>query len=39
MLSYADYGKLIYAGRVGTGMPEKVLKGYRHVNAFGTGDG
>jgi ATP-dependent DNA ligase len=23
---YTDEGKLIYAGRVGTGMPEKVLK-------------
>jgi ATP-dependent DNA ligase len=29
MLSYADDGKLIYAGRVGTGMPEKVLKDLR----------
>jgi ATP-dependent DNA ligase len=26
---YTDEGKLIYAGRVGTGMPEKVLKDLR----------
>ena len=26
---YTDDGKLIYAGRVGTGMPEKVLKDLR----------
>jgi bifunctional non-homologous end joining protein LigD len=26
---YSDDGKLIYAGRVGTGMPEKVLKDLR----------
>jgi ATP-dependent DNA ligase len=26
---YDDYGKLIYAGRVGTGMPEKVLADLR----------
>ncbi len=26
---YADDGKLLYAGRVGTGMPEKVLKDLR----------
>jgi DNA ligase D-like protein (predicted ligase) len=26
---YADDGKLIYAGRVGTGMPDKVLAGLR----------
>ncbi len=26
---YADDGKLIYAGRIGTGMPEKILKDLR----------
>ena len=27
---YADDGKLIYAGRVGTRMPDKVLANLRH---------
>jgi ATP-dependent DNA ligase len=27
---YADDGKLIYAGRVGTRMPDKVLADLRH---------
>jgi len=27
---YSDEGKLIYAGRVGTGMPDKVLADLRH---------
>jgi ATP-dependent DNA ligase len=27
---YTDEGKLIYAGRVGTGMPDKVLADLRH---------